>query len=100
MSASTLGSLNAAHASPTARAHAAPNSAVASIAAFVNAVESDELSNRQRIEAAAQALASKANKPITTPVVSQVADLANVEVRRREARAIAHRAAQIQGGGS
>lgn len=100
MSASTLGSLNSAHATPTARAHAAPTSAVGAISAFVNAVESDELSNRHRIEAAAQALASKANKPITTPVVSQVANLANVEVNRREARAIAHRAAQIQGGGS
>ena len=100
MSASTLGSLNAAHASPTARAHAAPASAVGAIAAFANAVESDELSNRQRIEATAQALASKANKPITAPVVSQVANLTNVEISRREARAIAHRAAQIQGGGS
>ncbi len=100
VSASTLGSLNAAHASPTARANAAPNSTVGAIAAFVNAVESNEISNRQRIEAAAQALASKANKPITTPVLSQVAYLANVEVSRREARAIAHRAAQIQDGGS
>ena len=100
MSASSLGSLNAAHASPTARAHAAPHSAVGAIAAFANAVESDELSNRQRVEAAAQALASQANKPITTPVVSRVANLANVEVSHREARAIAHRAAHIQGGGS
>jgi hypothetical protein len=100
VSASTLGSLNAAHASKNARAHAAPNSAVGAIAAFVNAVESDELSRRQRVEAAAQALASRANKPITAPVVSRVANLANVEVSRRAARAIAERAAQIQGGGS
>ena len=100
MSASSLGSLNAAHASSTARANAAPNSAVGAIAAFANAVESDELSNRQRVEAAAQALASQANKPITTPVVAQVANLANVEISRREARAIAHRAAHIQDGGS
>jgi hypothetical protein len=73
---------------------------VGAIAAFVNAVESDELSDSERIEAAAQALASRANKPITAPVVSQVADLANVEVSRTEAREIADRAAQIQGGGS
>ena len=92
--------MNAAHASATARANAAPNSAVGAIAAFANAMESTELSNRQRVEAAAQALASKANKPITAPVVSRVGNLANVEVSRREARAIAHRAAHIQGGDS
>lgn len=99
VSASTLGSLNAAHASPTARANAAPNSAVAAIAAFVGALESEELSDRQRIEAAAEALASRANKPITTPVVAEVANLSNVQVSRREARAIAQRAAHIQNGG-
>lgn len=98
VSASTLGSLNAAHASETARAHAAPNSAVGAIAAFANAVESEELSDEQRIEAAAQALASKANKAITAPVVSKVADLANVEVDDETANAIAERAAEIQGG--
>jgi hypothetical protein len=100
VSASTLGSLNAAHASPTARANAAPNSAVGAIAAFAEAIESEELSNRQRVEAAAQALASKANKPITAPVVAEVANLTNVEVSRREARAIAARASQIQDEGS
>ncbi|NCF29299.1 MAG: FAD-binding protein, partial [Gammaproteobacteria bacterium] len=100
VSASTLGSLNAAHASATARANAAPNSAVGAIAAFAAAVESTELTNRERVEAAAQALASQANKPITAPVVSRVGNLANVEVSRREARAIAHRASQIQGDGS
>jgi hypothetical protein len=100
VSASTLGSLNAAHASPTARANAAPNSAVGAIAAFASAVESEELTDEERVEAAAQALASKANKSITTPVVAEVAHLANVEVSRREARAIAERASQIQNDGS
>ena len=100
VSASTLGSLNAAHASSTARAHAAPNSAVGAIAIFVNAAGSDELSDEQRVEAAAQALASRANKPITEPVVSQVADLADVEVSSEEATAIAERAAEIQGDGT
>lgn len=100
MTASSLGSLNAAHASSTARANAAANSAVGAIAAFASAMESGELSHRERVEAAAQALASKANKPITAPVVARVGELANVEVSRREARAIARRAAQIQGDGS
>ena len=100
VSASTLGSLNAAHASITARAHAASNSAVGAIAAFANAVESNELSEMERVEAAAQALASRANKPVTAPVVSRVGDLANVEVSSEEAEAIANRASQIQGDGS
>lgn len=90
ISAAALGSLNAAHASSTARAHAAPNSMVGQIAAFASAAESNQ------VEAAAQALAAKANKPITEPVVTEVARHAQIEVSEETARAIAERAAVIQ----
>lgn len=90
ISASALGSFNAAHASPTARQNASPNSMVGHIAAFVDAVESEN------IDAAAEALAAKANKEITEPVVSEVARLADVEVSEDTASAIAERAADIQ----
>lgn len=65
---------------------------VGRIAAFVDAVESSE------IEAAAQALAEKANKTISEPVVSEVARQAKVDVSEETARAIAERAAAIQAG--
>ena len=94
MSASALGSLNAAHASATARANASSKSMVGQIAAFANAVEANE------VEAAAQALAAKANKAITMDVVTEVATLANVAVDEQTARAIAERAAAIQSGES
>ncbi|MDX1432554.1 MAG: hypothetical protein R3286_08895, partial [Gammaproteobacteria bacterium] len=97
VSASSLGALNAAHAAPAAYANAAPNSAVGAVAAFARAVESETLTDEERVEAAAQALASKANKEITAPVVSEVANLANVAVDDETANAIAARAAEIQG---
>lgn len=94
ISASALGSLNAAHASSTARDNASPNSMVGRIAAFAEAVESDE------INAAAEALAAKANKPINEAVVTEVARQAQIELSEEAASAIAARAAEIQAGES
>jgi hypothetical protein len=94
ISAAALGSLNAAHASSTARENASPNSMVGQIAAFADAVESEN------INAAAEALAAKANKSITEPVVTEVARHAEVEVSEETAKAIAKRAAEIQSGES
>ncbi len=94
ISAAALGSLNAAHASLTARENASPDSMVGHIAAFADAVESEN------INAAAEALAAKANKSITDPVVTEVARLAGVEVSEETASAIATRAAEIQSGES
>ena len=94
ISAAALGSLNAAHASSTARENASPNSMVGQIAAFADAVESEN------INAAAEALAAKANKSITESVVTEVARLVGVEVSEDTASAIATRAAEIQSGDS
>lgn len=99
ISASTLGSLNAAHASRTAREHAAEESAVHAIADFVNALEpTTMLEDDERIELAAAALASKANKPVTTSVVLQVAHHVNLAVDEDTADAIAERAREMQEG--
>lgn len=67
---------------------------VGQIAAFANAVEANEM------EAAAQALAAKANKAVTVNVVTEVARLANMELDEETAHAIAQRAAAIQAGES
>ncbi len=90
ISAAALGSLNAANASATARDNASPNSMVGHIAAFAEAAESEN------INAAAEALAAKANKSITPEVVNEVSRLAEVEVSPETADAIAARAAEIQ----
>lgn len=92
ISASALGSLNAANASSTARQNASPNSMVGRIAAFADAVKSED------IDAAAEALAAKANKPITEDVVKEVARKVDVDVSKEPvtASAIAERAAAIQ----
>ena len=92
MSPATLGSLNAAHASATARSNAAPGSAVAAVADFAKAVEAND------IEAAAEALASKANKSIDTAVVTEVSALAGVAIDETTANAIADHAASLQAG--
>jgi hypothetical protein len=65
---------------------------VGQIAAFAEAVEANEL------DAAAEALAAKANKEITESVVNEVAKLARVEVSEETAKAIAEKAAAIQAG--
>lgn len=92
ISAAALGSLNAAHASANARENASPNSMVGHIAAFADAVEAESVN----IDAAAEALAAKANKSITPEVVEEVSRLAEVEVSPETADAIAARAAEIQ----
>lgn len=94
ISAAALGSLNAAHASSTARENASPNSMVGHIADFADAVESNEINE------AADALAAKANKSITPEVVTEVARQAEVEMSAETASAIAARAAEIQTGQS
>ncbi|MBL8696817.1 MAG: hypothetical protein JNK67_00505 [Alphaproteobacteria bacterium] len=81
-----LGALNAAHASPTARANAAPNSRVGRIAAYEDAMHvalaMPEATPAQRAAKAdaiaaarAQELAAAANKPISPAVVARVDSL-------------------------
>ena len=67
------GSLNAAHASATARAHAAPNSQVGKIASYESAIQAGD------IAAAAASLADAANKAIIAPVVHAVNDLLGID---------------------
>ena len=76
--ASTLGSLNAGHASATAMAHASPHSRVgelavykSDLAAYKAALASNNpIAARQNLAAAAQALAVAANKTVTTNTVA------------------------------
>ena len=103
VSANQLGRLNAAHASPTARAHAAPNSAVGRIAAYEAAVyqrqdvqlelESlleDENATHQQIEDAqlaveeaaqleVETLSAAANKEINEDVAHAVNEMLGIE---------------------
>lgn len=67
------GSLNAAHASATARAHAAPNSQIGKIASYESAIQAGD------IAAAASSLADAANKAIIEPVVHAVNDLLGID---------------------
>jgi hypothetical protein len=81
--ASALGALNAAHASPTARQNAAPNSRVGMIAAYEDrvmaALANPTLSPTQlRAEIAAaraEELTAAANRPVTRAVAERVDDL-------------------------
>jgi len=66
------GRLNAAHASPTALAHASRNSAVGQIAAYKEAMEAYLAGNEKSLEAAANALAGVANKGITAQTVTDM----------------------------
>jgi len=73
--ANDLGKLNAAHASPTARAHAAPNSAVGNVAAYSRALNQAQAipDPAARQAAIAKAIAGlNSNKPVTPGVVDQV----------------------------
>ena len=90
LSASSLGRLNAAHASPNARANAAPHSAVGLLGQYVDAVEADDL------EAAAAALAAAANKDIDLAVVGAVDDLLGLEVDEEDEQEIADLASDLQ----
>jgi len=67
------GSLNAAHASATARAHASSNSRVGKIASYERAIKAGD------ITAAAASLAAAANKTIIGSVVHAVNDLLGID---------------------
>ncbi len=64
--ASSMGSLNASHASPEAFENASAKSRVGQLAAYANAV------NQGKLSAAAQALAKASNKALTTESVQAV----------------------------
>jgi len=75
--AASLGALNAAHASPTARANAAPNSRVGQIAAYERAMQSalaiqDPARRSAAVIEARAMLDDAANKPVTREVVARV----------------------------
>ncbi len=75
--ANELGNLNAAHASATARANAAPTSMVGKIATYDAAMRqaltiSDPITRAYAINAARGDLATVANKPLTASVVTRV----------------------------
>ena len=97
--ASTLGSLNAAHASDTALAHASSHSRVGElatyktdIAAFRAALASNNpIAARQDLAAAAQALARAANKTVTADTVAAL----NTELGIRLSTATDTRIAQL-----
>ena len=92
ISASALGSLNAAHASPTARANASPRSRVGQIAAYEGAIAADDL------QAAAESLASAANKEIDADVVAAVNGLLGLEVDPAIEAEVADKAEEIRAG--
>lgn len=72
--------MNAAHASPTARANAASNSRVGQIAAYERAMLNalsiqDPTARRAAVASARQRLSAAANKPVTPDVVARVDSL-------------------------
>ncbi|MBM3548838.1 MAG: hypothetical protein FJX54_17995 [Alphaproteobacteria bacterium] len=78
--AASLGNLNAAHASATARANASPNSMVGQIAAYETAMKSalaiqDPAQRAAAITAARQDLALSANKSLTPAAITRVDSL-------------------------
>lgn len=90
--ASSLGALNAAHASPSALANAAPNSRVGQVAAFARAMEAKD------VDAAAQALANASNKSISQSTVESVNAILGLHSSPALDAAVAVRAAAIQRG--
>ncbi|MGH7125454.1 MAG: hypothetical protein ACREFI_13850 [Stellaceae bacterium] len=97
LTASALGALNAAHASPNALAHASPNSRVGKIAAYKDAINALNVANANLAACAsncgalvsaqataqanaAQALANAANKSISTTSVVGVDNLLGVSL--------------------
>jgi hypothetical protein len=94
--AASLGSLNASHASPSAFAHAAPNSVVGQLAAYASAL------NNGNINAAALALAAAANHSLTAQTVMAVntnltaANVLSVSVTPAQAATIAAMANALQ----
>jgi hypothetical protein len=93
MTASALGSLNAAHASLMGLENAAPNSVVGQISAFSDAISQED----PDVEAAAQALAAAANKNIDQAVVDAVDGLLGLDdVSDDTEAAVAEAAAEAQ----
>jgi hypothetical protein len=88
------GSINAAHASPTAQAQAAPNSRVGLVAAYARAVEA------QNVDAAALALTKASNKSISINTVTSLNSLMGLQTDPSTDAAIAAKAASIQSGQS
>ena len=81
--ASQLGKLNAAHASPTAFDHAAPNSAVGAIATYKSEMTAalaltDPAAQTAAITAARQQLASSTNKDLTASAVTKIDDTLSI----------------------
>ena len=93
MTASALGSLNAAHASLMGLENAADDSVVGQISAFSDAISQDD----PDVEAAAQALAAAANKNIDQAVVDAVDGLLGLDdVSDDTEEAVADAAAEAQ----
>ena len=100
--ASSLGGLNAAHASSVALGHAAPNSEIGMIAAYaaaINAYNSATTPAAQAtaLTAAATALANASNKGVTSATVDALNLLLGVSVSSTTVDSIAAQAAAIQG---
>ena len=85
------GSLNAAHASPTALSHAAPNSRVGQLAAYAAAVKAGNLS------AAAQALANASNMSLSSQSVQAVNAKLGISMSANQAASMATAANALQG---
>lgn len=78
LSASALGNLNAAHASPTAMANAAPNSMVGAIADYKDAVMGNVEPTEETIDEMSEAVAALeaiSNKDVDVDVVNAVNDI-------------------------
>jgi len=90
--ASALGRLNAAHASPRALERANPRSAVGQIATYKAAFQDGTVN----IEAAAQALAQAANKPLTISALQELNTRVGVSLDANTANLILARAIELQ----
>ena len=90
--ASLRGSLNAAHASSTARANASSNSQVAKVKAYMDAVDQEAID----VEEAGVALANAANKSVDLDVVNAVNSLLGIDMDEDTAQSIAAAAATEQ----
>jgi hypothetical protein len=103
--AAQLGALNAAHASQTALAHAAPNSRVGLIASYRNSLLAYEqaLASNNTVQAsnalaaAAQSLAKASNKSITTSSVAALNNQLGIQTSTATNAVIASQAAALKG---
>jgi len=96
--ASSLGSLNASHASTNALAHAAPTSRVGRLATYASAIHAlnaapvNSLAAKQAIAEAAAALAKASNKAVTPAAVQAVNANLGLKVSKTNVVAIADQA--------